>query len=212
MEEEIKDNIVKEETNINSNNEKKENQQENSFSPSSNNHRFSKPRSNRVYSANRSSSGYEEKVVNIKRINKTTKGGRRMRFSALVVIGDRQGHIGFGIGKSIEVPVAIKKALSDAQNKINTIIMDKNASVFHEVIGKTCASKVLIKPAKKGTGLISGGAVRTVVELAGFKNIYTKILGSNTAINTVQATINALRSQRTPKTISNIRGKEMKEL
>ncbi|GHU51227.1 30S ribosomal protein S5 [Bacilli bacterium] len=159
-----------------------------------------------------SKSGYEEKVIQIKRINKTTKGGRRMRFSALVVIGDKKGKIGYGIGKSIEVPVAIKKALKNAESNIVNVIINKNGTIYHDVNAKICASKVLLKPARVGTGLIAGGSIRTVVELAGYKDIYTKNMGASTTINMVQATINALKSQNHPSVIAELRGKNIKEL
>lgn len=159
-----------------------------------------------------SASGFEEKVVAIKRISKTTKGGRSMRFSALVVIGDKKGSIGFGMGKSIEVPNAIKKAIKNARNNTMKVIMTNNGSVYHDVIGKAGAGRVLLKPAKEGTGLIAGGAIRAVIELAGFKDIYTKNLGKNTPHNMIQATINGLLAQLTPKSIAVARDKETTKL
>lgn len=156
--------------------------------------------------------GYEEKVVNVKKISKTTKGGRNMRFSALVVIGDKKGLVGFGMGKSIEVPVAIKKALKNAKNNMFKIKYNKNFTLFHEVLGKHGVGKVLIKPAKPGTGIIAGGPVRVVLELAGFKDVYSKNLGKNTPINMVRATIVGLLSQKTPKEIANLRDKDIKNL
>lgn len=159
-----------------------------------------------------STSGFEEKVVDIKRISKTTKGGRRMRFSALVVIGDKNGKVGYGIGKSAEVPNAIKKAIKNARNSVKKVIMNKRGTVYHEVIGTEAASKVLIKPAKPGTGIVAGGAIRAVIESAGFKDVYTKNLGSNTKMNMVQATINGLLSQKHPSTIASLRDKEVKDL
>jgi small subunit ribosomal protein S5 len=156
--------------------------------------------------------GFEDKVVSIKRISKTTKGGRHMRFSALVVIGDKTGKVGYGIGKSTEVPAAIKKAMKNARNNITKVIMNKRNTIYHEIIGKHSASKVLLKPAPQGTGIIAGGAIRAVIELAGFKDIYTKNLGSNTALNMVQATLNGLINQRHPSTIAKLRDKEMSEL
>lgn len=155
---------------------------------------------------------FEEKIVNIKRISKTTKGGRVMRFSALVIIGDKKGVIGFGMGKSNEVPDAIKKAIKNANNNLFTIKMNKKGTVFHEVIGKHGASKILLKPAPIGKGIVAGGAARAVVELAGFQDIYTKSLGSNCPINVIRATINGLMKQFTPLEISKSRDRQMNEL
>lgn len=159
-----------------------------------------------------SATGFEEKVVNIKRISKTTKGGRHMRFSALVVIGDKASRVGYGIGKSTEVPGAIKKAIKNARKNIVQVIMNKRGTLYHEIIGKHGASKVLLKPAPEGTGIIAGGAIRAVIELAGFKDIYTKNKGSNTSFNMVQATMNGLINQRHPSTIAKLRDKELKSL
>ncbi len=151
--------------------------------------------------------GFEEKVVQVKRISKTTKGGRSMRFSALVVIGNKKGQIGFGMGKSIEVPDAIQKAIKNAVSNILDVKITKNATLFHENIGKHGAGKVLVKPAPRGTGIIAGGAVRAVVELAGYQDIYTKSKGSNTPINVIRATIKALTSQLTPGEVQRLRSK-----
>lgn len=159
-----------------------------------------------------STTGYEEKVVGVKRISKTTKGGRSMRFSALVVIGDKKGLVGFGMGKSIEVPVAIKKALKNAKNNMFRIKINKKFTVYHEVIGKHGAGKVLIKPANEGTGIIAGGPIKVVLELAGFRDVYSKNLGKNTSLNMVRATIKGLQSQKTPKEIAALRDKKLSEL
>lgn len=159
-----------------------------------------------------SPTGFEEKVVQIKRISKTTKGGRHMRFSALVVIGNKNGQVGFGMGKSIEVPDAIRKALKNANNNIHQVKMNKNGTVFHENIGKHGASRVLVKPAPKGTGIIAGGPVRAVVELAGYNDIYTKSLGSSTPINVIRGTVKALSEQYTPSEIASLRDKNISEL
>ncbi len=175
--------------------------------PNSKNNRGPKKPNRRV-----STSGFEEKVVDIKRISKTTKGGRRMRFSALVVIGDKNGKVGYGIGKSAEVPNAIKKAIKNARNNVKKVIMNKKGTLYHEVTGYEAASKVLIKPAKPGTGIVAGGAIRAVIESAGFKDVYTKNLGSNTKMNMVQATINGLLSQKHPSTVAKLRDKEIKNL
>lgn len=155
---------------------------------------------------------FEEKIVEIKRISKTTKGGRVMRFSALAIIGDKKGIVGFGMGKSNEVPDAIKKAIKNANNNLFTIKMNKRGTVFHEVVGKHGASKVLLKPAPMGKGIVAGGAARAVVELAGFQDIYAKSLGSNTPINLIRATINGLTKQFTPNEIARARDKRITDL
>lgn len=156
--------------------------------------------------------GFEQKVVKIKRINKTTKGGRKMRFSVLLVIGDRKGNVGFGMGKSIEIPNAMQKALKNAKNNLTKVIMTKKGSIYHDIIGKSCAAKILLKPAPLGTGIVAGGAVRTVIELAGYSDIYTKNLGKNTPTNMIQATINGLKAQKTIEYIAKMRDKKISEL
>lgn len=171
-----------------------------------------KPTKSFVKKSKVSVDGFSEKVVAIKRISKTTKGGRAMRFSVLVVIGDKKGQVGFGMGKSIEIPNAIKKAIKNAKNNIAKILMNKNGTLYHEVIGKSCAAKVLLKPAPNGTGIIAGGAIRAVIEAVGFKDVYTKNLGKNTPINMIRATINGLKQQKTPKFIANMRDKQLIEL
>lgn len=155
---------------------------------------------------------FEEKIVDIKRISKTTKGGRVMRFSALVIIGDKKGVVGFGMGKSNEVPDAIKKAIKNANNNLFKIKMNKRGTVYHEVIGKHGASKILLKPAPTGKGIVAGGAARAVVELAGFQDIYTKSLGSNSPINVIRATVNGLMKQFSPSEIAKARDKQITEL
>lgn len=156
--------------------------------------------------------GFEQKVVKIKRINKTTKGGRKMRFSVLLVIGDRKGNVGFGMGKSIEIPTAMQKALKNAKNNLTKVIMTKKGSIYHDIVGKACAAKILLKPAPLGTGIVAGGAVRTVIELAGYSDIYTKNLGKNTPANMIQATINGLQAQKTVEYIAKMRDKKITEL
>lgn len=156
--------------------------------------------------------GYFEKVVGVKKISKTTKGGRHMRFSALVIIGDKNGIVGYGKGKSIEVPVAIRKALKNAKNNLRKVKINKNGTLFHEVIGKQGAGKVLIKPAPIGTGIIAGGPIRVVLELAGYKDVYSKNLGKNTSMNMVLATLNGLSQIRSPKEVAFLRDKELKDL
>ena len=156
--------------------------------------------------------GFSEKVVAIKRISKTTKGGRNMRFSVLVVIGDKKGQVGFGMGKSAEIPNAMKKASKNARNNVTKVTMNKKGTLYHEVVGKSCAAKVLLKPAPEGTGIVAGGAIRAVIELAGFKDVYTKNLGKNTAVNMIRATVNGLKQQKTPSYIANMRDKKVSEL
>ena len=153
----------------------------------------------------------KEKVVAINRVAKVVKGGRNFRFSALVVVGDENGHVGAGNGKSTEVPEAIKKAIEDAKkNMIEVSRLD--TTIPHEIIGVAGAGRVLLKPASEGTGVIAGGAVRPILELAGVKDIRTKILGSNNPGNVVRATMKALSELRTAEQIAEIRGKKVEEL
>ena len=153
----------------------------------------------------------KEKVVTINRVAKVVKGGRTFRFSALVVVGDGNGHVGVGNGKAAEVPDAIKKAIEDAKkNLLEVAIVD--TTIPHEIIGHYGAGKVLLKPATIGTGLISGGSVRPVLELAGYKNIRTKNLGSNNPRNAVYATIRALQELQTVEMVANLRGKKVSEI
>ena len=133
-----------------------------------------------------------DKVVSIKRVSKTVKGGRNMRFTALVVVGDGNGHVGVGLGKAVEIPEAIRKGKEDAMKKLINVVMDESASVPHDFIGKFGGASVLLKRAPEGTGIIAGGPARTVLELAGIKNIRTKSLGSNNKQNVVLATLSAL--------------------
>ena len=148
---------------------------------------------------------YEERVVAINRVSKTVKGGRHMRFAVLMVIGDGKGNFGFGTGKAGEVPEAIKKALAAAKNNMYHINIVKGGTVPHDVMGEYSASKVYLKPAKKGTGIIAGGPVRAVLELAGIKNIVSKVYGSRTPINCIRATINGLNSMKTVAQVEAIR-------
>ncbi len=140
---------------------------------------------------------YEERVVAINRVSKTVKGGRHLRFAVLMVIGDGKGNFGFGTGKAGEVPEAIKKALAAAKNNMYHISIVKGATVSHDVMGEYGASRVYLKPASDGTGIIAGGPVRAVLELAGIKNIYSKVYGSRTPINCIRATVNGLCSMKT---------------
>lgn len=155
---------------------------------------------------------FEEKVVKIGRITKVVKGGRRMRFNALVVVGNKKGQVGFGTGKAKEVPEAIKKAIQDAKKNLITVPIVDGRTIPHEIIGKHGAGKVFLKPAGKGTGIIAGGPVRDVLELAGIHDILSKSQGSNTPINIVRATVNGLESLRTVEQIAELRGKKPEEI
>lgn len=153
-----------------------------------------------------------DKVVAIKRVSKTVKGGRTMRFSALVVVGDGNGHVGAGLGKAAEVPEAIRKGKEAAIKNMVEIPMDENKSIPHDFLGEYGSSSVLLKRAPEGTGIIAGGPVRSVVELAGIKNIRTKSLGSNNKTNVVLATIEGLTSLKTPEQVAKNRGKSVEEV
>ncbi len=157
-------------------------------------------------------SPYEEKVISIGRVSKTTKGGRSMRFTATVAVGDRKGRVGLGTGKANEVPEAISKAIKAAEKNVIKVNLVENRTLSHEVIGVCGAAKVLIKPAKAGSGIIAGGPVRNVLELAGVKDIVSKSLGSNTQINTAKAAMDALKSQRSVEHIAALRGKTVEEI
>ena len=155
---------------------------------------------------------YEEDVISIGRVTKVTKGGRHFRFSAVVVVGDKKGKVGLGTGKANEVPDAIKKAVQNAtKNIVNVSIVDER-TIPHEAIGREGASRVMLKPAAKGTGVKAGGPVRSVLEMAGIKDILSKSLGSNTKINMAYATLNALKAQKTVEEIARLRGKKVEEI
>lgn len=153
-----------------------------------------------------------EKVVSIKRVTKVVKGGRHMRFSALVVVGDGNGHVGAGIGKAIEIPEAIRKGKEDAIKKLVSVPVDENGTIPHDYVGKFGSASVLLKKSPEGTGVIAGGPARSVIELAGIKNIRTKSLGSNNKQNVVLATINGLAELKTPEEVAKLRGKTVEEL
>ena len=155
---------------------------------------------------------YEEEVISIGRVTKVTKGGRHFRFSAVVVVGDRKGRVGLGTGKANEVPDAIKKASqAAAKNVVKVAIVDER-TIPHEAIGVEGASKVMLRPAAKGTGVKAGGPVRSVLEMAGVKDILSKSLGSSTKINMAYATLNALKSQKTVEEVAKLRGKKVEDL
>ena len=153
----------------------------------------------------------QEKVVHIGRVSKTVKGGRIYKFAALVVVGDGNGTIGFGIGKAGEVPDAIRKGIEDAKKNMVKVSL-KGTTIPHEIIGKFGAGEVLMKPAPQGTGVIAGGAVRAVVEAAGIKDIRTKCLRSNNPCNVVTATFEGLKALRTVEEVAAVRGKDAKEI
>ena len=153
-----------------------------------------------------------EKVVSIKRVTKVVKGGRNMRFTALVVVGDGNGHVGAGLGKATEIPEAIRKGKEDAAKNLISVALDENDSVTHDYIGKFGGASVLPKKAPEGTGVIAGGPARAVIEMAGIKNIRTKSLGSNNKQNVVLATIEGLRQIKTPEEVAKLRGKSVEEI
>ena len=155
---------------------------------------------------------YEEEVISIGRVTKVTKGGRHFRFSAVVVVGDRKGKVGLGTGKSNEVPDAIKKAVQAATKNVVKVSIVEDRTIPHEATGVCGASKVMLKPAAKGTGVKAGGPVRSVLEMAGVKDILSKSLGSSTKVNMAYATLEALRSQRTIEEVARLRGKKVEEI
>ena len=154
----------------------------------------------------------EDKVVTIKRVTKVVKGGRNMRFTALVVVGDKKGHVGCGLGKAAEVPEAIRKGKEAAMKNLIELPIDENGSIPHDYIGKFGSATVLMKRSPEGTGIIAGGPVRSVLELAGFKNIRTKSLGSNNKQNVVLATIEGLKNLKTPEQVAAARGISVDQL
>ena len=154
----------------------------------------------------------QDKVVTIKRVTKVVKGGRHMRFTALVVVGDQNGHVGAGLGKATEIPDAIRKGKEDAIKNMITIGLDQNMSITHDFIGKYGSSEVLLKNAPDGTGIIAGGPARIVCDLAGIKNIRTKSLGSNNKQNVVFATIAGLEKIKTPEEVAKNRGKAVSDI
>ena len=153
----------------------------------------------------------KEKVVAINRVAKVVKGGRTFRFSAVVVVGDENGHVGVGNGKAAEVPDAIKKAIEDAKKNLVAVPV-VGTTVPHEYVGKFGSANVLLKPAEEGTGIIAGGSVRPVLELAGYRNIRTKIIGTNNPRNVVYATIEGLKAMQTVETVAKKRGKKVEDI
>ena len=154
----------------------------------------------------------EEKVIDINRVTKVVKGGRQMRFSATVVVGNRKGMVGLGTGKAKEMPDAVKKATQAATKNVVKIDLIDNRTIAHEIIMKEGAVRVMLKPATEGTGVKAGGAVRDVLELAGVKDVLSKSLGSNTKINMARATLNALKAQKSPEHVAALRGKTVEEI
>ena len=159
----------------------------------------------------REPSEFVEKLVSLNRVSKTVKGGRVMKFAALMVVGDEKGRVGFGTGKAAEVPEAIRKGIEDAKkNMINVSL--SGTTIPHEVIGEFGAGRVLMKPAAEGTGIIAGGPVRAVMEAAGIKDIRSKCLRSNNPNNVVNATFEGLKALRTPEEVARVRGKSVEEI
>ncbi len=154
----------------------------------------------------------QDKVVAIKRVTKVVKGGRNMRFTALVVVGDGNGHVGAGLGKATEIPEAIRKGKEDAMKKLITVARDENDSITHDYIGRFGSAHMLLRRAPEGTGVIAGGPARAVIELAGIKNIRTKCLGSRNKQNVVLATIAGLSELKTPEEVARLRGKSVDEI
>jgi small subunit ribosomal protein S5 len=155
---------------------------------------------------------FEEQVIEVKSVTKVNKGGRQRRFSATVVVGDRKGRVGLGIGKAAEVPDAIKKAIQAANKNVVRIPLTDDRTIAHELLGVNGAAKVVLKPASAGTGVIAGGAVRAVLELAGVRDILSKSLGSRTKNNMASATLNALKQLKTPEHVAELRDKTVEEI
>ena len=153
----------------------------------------------------------KEKVVSISRVAKVVKGGRTFRFSAVVVVGDGAGHVGVGNGKAAEVPDAIKKAIEEAKKNLITVPI-VGTSIPHEFVGQFGSAKVMLKPAVEGTGIIAGGSVRPVIELAGYRDIRTKVIGTNNPRNVVYATLEGLKSMQTAESVAKKRGKKVEEI
>ncbi|MCS6109075.1 30S ribosomal protein S5 [Clostridium botulinum] len=153
----------------------------------------------------------EDRVVSINRVTKVVKGGRRLRFAAIVIVGDKNGHVGFGTGKAQEVPEAIRKAVEDAKKNLISVPM-VGSTIPHEVIGTFGAGRIMLKPAEEGSGIAAGGAVRAVIELSGVGDVTSKSLGRNTPINVIRATIDGLKQLKTAESVSEMRGISAQEL
>ncbi|MBQ0059455.1 MAG: 30S ribosomal protein S5 [Lachnospiraceae bacterium] len=171
-----------------------------------------RPDSNSKRRDNDREDGFEDNVVTIKRVTKVVKGGRNMKFTALVVVGDKNGHVGAGLGKATEIPEAIRKGREDAKKHMISVARTDYKSVTHDYTGKFGGANILLKRAPEGTGVIAGGPARAVLELAGIKNIRTKSLGSNNKQNVVFATLNALKAMKTPEEVAKLRGKTVEEI
>ena len=154
----------------------------------------------------------KDRVVAINRVTKVVKGGRTFRFAALVIVGDENGHVGAGLGKAAEIPDAIRKGKEDAKKNLIYVEKNENDSIYHDIIGHFGASRVMMKPAPEGTGVIAGGSMRAVLELAGLRNIVTKSIGSNNKHNVVNATIEGLQQMKTPSQVAKLRGKTVEEV
>jgi len=171
------------------------------------------PNENRKPFRKREPKEFEDVVVSINRVSKTVKGGRRMRFAALVVVGDKKGRVGFGMGKAAEVPDAIKKATEAATKSVFRVkLVEDNRTVPHVAVGEHGASQVFLSPAAPGTGVIAGGAVRSILELAGVSDVLSKVIGSRTPVNVVYATLDALSQMRTVEEVAKIRDKKVAEI
>lgn len=156
-------------------------------------------------------SEFQERVIQIRRVTKVVKGGKRMKFRVVVVVGDTQGRVGVGVGKAAEIPNAVRKGIEDAKKSLLTVSLS-GTTIPHEVLGKLGAGKVFLKPAVAGTGVIAGGSVRAVLELAGVKDVLSKSLGSNNAVNMAKAALVALEMLKSPEKVASNRGKKIKEL
>ncbi len=170
-----------------------------------------RPRRNNKFNSRRKQDNFEEKVISINRVVKVVKGGRRFRFAAIVVVGDHRGQVGFGTGKANEVPDAIKKAIQNARANVITVKM-VGKTLPMDIIGKHDSGSILLKPAPEGTGIIAGGPVRSVMELAGYGDVVSKSLGSNTPINMIRATFNGLERLETKESIAKLRDIDVKTL
>ena len=176
------------------------------------NRKFDKKRPRNNNRPNKPKSDLEDKVIEIKRVTKVVKGGRQFRFAATVVVGNRKGLVGLGTGKAKEMPDAVKKATQAASKNLIKVDLIDNRTISHDIIVKEGAVRVILKPAKEGTGLVAGGAARAVLELAGVKDVVSKSLASNTKVNVAKATLEALKSQRTAEHVAELRGKKVEEL